>query len=201
MSASSDLAALLLAGGASTRMGQPKALLDWRGKPLWRIQMEKLQALHPAELFLSIPRELELPSGPWQILHDKESALGPLSGLHAALKTMRAKWLVVLAVDLPDMTTDFLQNLYHAALTNGCGQVPQFDGVYEGLAAIYPRAVAELCGKHLAGNDRSVQRFARQAMADGLVSSYPMTEESRALFRNVNRPADLGQHVARQCRG
>jgi molybdopterin-guanine dinucleotide biosynthesis protein A len=191
MSTSTGLAALLLAGGASTRMGRPKALLDHAGRPLWRIQLEKLESLHPAELFLSIPRELSLPPGPWQILHDQEVGLGPLSGLHAALKAMTGEWLVVLAVDLPDMTTAFLQNLYHAALAKGCALVPQFDGVYEGLAAIYPRSLADLCEKHLASNDRSLQRFARQAIADGFLSTYSITEESRSLFRNVNRPADL----------
>ena len=35
-------AAILLAAGASTRMGRPKALLDWRGLPLARWQAEQL---------------------------------------------------------------------------------------------------------------------------------------------------------------
>jgi molybdenum cofactor guanylyltransferase len=185
------LAALLLAGGASTRMGQPKALLDCAGQPFWKMQMEKLQALNPDELFLSIPRELSLPSGPWRVLHDEKAELGPLSGLHAALQAMTGEWLVVLAIDLPDMTTAFLQNLYDTALAKRCGLVPRLDGFYESLAAIYPRSVAGLCREHLASNDRSLQRFARQAMAEGLLSLYPVTEENRSLFRNVNWPADL----------
>ena len=192
MSTSTGLAALLLAGGASTRMGRTKALLDRGGRPLWRVQVEKLQALHPVELFVSIPRDLALPPGPWQILHDKEVGRGPLSGLHAALTAMTGEWLVVLAVDLPEMTTAFLQSLYHAALARGSGLIPQLDGVYEGLAAIYPRSLAELCEQHLAGDDRSLQRFAREAMAGGLLSTFSVpVRKSRGLFRNVNRPADL----------
>jgi molybdopterin-guanine dinucleotide biosynthesis protein A len=191
VSASSDLAALLLAGGASTRMGQPKALLNHAGQPLWRVQMEKLQALGPVELFLSFPSELSPPHGPWRVLDDEESGLGPLSGLHAALKLQTAKWLVVLAVDLPDMTTAFLQNLHGASAAKGCGMVPRLDGFYEGLAAVYPRSLADLCAKHLAGNDRSLQYLARQGIDQGLLSVYPVTEANRALFRNVNRPVDL----------
>ena len=185
------LATLLLAGGASTRMGQPKALLDYAGQPLWKVQMEKLEALNPGELFLSIPRDLSLPSGPWRVLHDEKVGLGPLSGLSAALQTMTAEWLIVLAIDLPDITTAFLQNLYETASAKGCGLVPQLDGFYQGLAAIYPRSVAGLCREHLASNDRSLQGFVRQAMAEGRLSIYPVTEENRSLFRNVNRPADL----------
>jgi len=188
---SRGLAALLLAGGASTRMGQPKALLEAAGRPFWEAQMEKLQALDPDELFISIPRELSLPSGPWQVLHDEKVGLGPLSGLHAALQAMTGEWLVVLAVDLPEMTTAFLRNLHEAATAKGCGLIPQLDGFYEGLAAIYPRSLADLCQTHLASKDRSLQRFARQAVADGQLSIYPVTEENRALFRNVNRPTDL----------
>jgi CTP:molybdopterin cytidylyltransferase MocA len=33
---SSHVAALILAAGASSRMGQPKQLLDWAGRPLVR---------------------------------------------------------------------------------------------------------------------------------------------------------------------
>ena len=117
-------------------MGQPKALLDFGGQPLWKRQMEKLQALAPNELFLSFPPSLPLPSGPWQGIHDEKVGLGPLSGLHAALRTMQSKWLVVLAVDLPDMTPAFLQNLYDLALAKGCGVVPQLDGFHQCLAAI-----------------------------------------------------------------
>jgi len=181
-------------------MGRPKALLDCAGRPLWKIQMEKLRALDPDEVFLSIPRELSLPSGPWRVLHDEKVGLGPLSGLHAALQATTTEWLVVLAVDLPDMATAFLQNLCEAARVKGCGLIPQFDGFYEGLAAIYPRSLAALCGQHLAGSDRSLQHFVRQAMADGLLSAYPVGKANRSLFRNVNRPADLQRRVARRYR-
>ncbi len=37
-------AAILLAAGASSRMGQPKALLDWRGQPLVAAQVAALRA-------------------------------------------------------------------------------------------------------------------------------------------------------------
>lgn len=37
-------AAILLAAGASTRMGRPKALLDWRGEPLIHWQARQLAA-------------------------------------------------------------------------------------------------------------------------------------------------------------
>jgi molybdenum cofactor guanylyltransferase len=191
MSTRDGFAALLLAGGASSRMGQPKALLDYAGQPLWRIQMEKLRALDPGEMFLSLPPVISLPPGSWQILHDEKSGLGPLSGLHAALKAMTGEWLVVLAIDLPDMTVAFLQHLCAMAMKRNCGIVPQLDGFYHGLVAVYPRAMVDLCKEHLASEDRSLQRFVRLGIAHELLAAYPMAETDRFLFRNVNSPEDL----------
>ncbi len=39
------VAAIVLAAGGSTRMGQPKQLLDWRGKPLIRHVVEQVQSV------------------------------------------------------------------------------------------------------------------------------------------------------------
>ena len=44
-----NISAVLLAGGESRRMGQDKATLLFRGKPLWQIQLELLRKLEPAE--------------------------------------------------------------------------------------------------------------------------------------------------------
>jgi molybdopterin-guanine dinucleotide biosynthesis protein A len=102
-------AALLLAGGRSSRMGSPKALLDWCGRPLWRHQAETLDALAPDERFISLPPGLAVDCGIWTPVVDRVPDLGPLGGIEAALRAMRSDWLVVLAIDLPAMTTDYLR--------------------------------------------------------------------------------------------
>jgi len=50
-----NISAVLLAGGESRRMGQDKATLLFRGKPLWQIQLELLRKLEPAEIHVSEP--------------------------------------------------------------------------------------------------------------------------------------------------
>jgi molybdopterin-guanine dinucleotide biosynthesis protein A len=188
----SSCAALLLAGGASTRMGFPKALADVEGKPLWRTQIEKLAALLPAELFFSAPEGLELPAGTWTLIRDEKTGLGPLAGLAAAHRIMSAGWLIVLAIDLPRMTASYLETLRGRAFTSGLGQVPELDGRYLGLAAIYPRAFLDRhLDAHLRSDDRSVQRLVRAGIAEGSLASCPVAENERHLFQNVNTPEDL----------
>jgi molybdopterin-guanine dinucleotide biosynthesis protein A len=188
----SSCAALLLAGGASTRMGFPKALVNVDGMPLWRVQLAKLSDLHPAETFLSAPRELEMPPGAWKVIHDEKPGLGPLAGLASARCVMSAEWLLVLAVDLPLMTSSYLEALRDEAFASGVGQVPELDGRFLGLAAIYPRAfLDDHLDAHLRSDDRSVQRLVRAGIIEGTMAAWPVGENDRALFQNANTPEDL----------
>ncbi len=48
-----EFSAVLMAGGASSRMGTPKALVRVGGEALWRRQVESLKATGPGELMIS----------------------------------------------------------------------------------------------------------------------------------------------------
>src|SRR4051794_25087922 len=103
--------AVLLAGGESRRMGRDKATIDWRGRSLWHVQTEKLRALAPERLLLSVR------SRPWwsppgmEIVIDAPPSRGPLSGLVAAITATKSRYLLALAIDMPEMTTEHLRGL------------------------------------------------------------------------------------------
>jgi molybdopterin-guanine dinucleotide biosynthesis protein A len=182
---------VLLAGGKSTRMGRDKAGVEWDGQPLWRRQLATLTALHPHELFIS-----GQPDGPYagsgaEIIHDLHPGCGPLSGLEAACWRMKTALLCVLAIDLPWMTSAFLDRLVKIAMQDGRGVVPQNGEYFEPLAAVYPRAMLNLVGEHLRQTDHSMQRLIRRAVELDLMIPLTISGEERALFRNVNTPADL----------
>ena len=183
--------AVLLAGGKSTRMGRDKAGVLLGGQPLWQRQLATLRALHPHELFIS-----GKPGGPYadeglEILADNFPGLGPLAGLEAALRRASHPLVLVLAIDLPAMTAEFLSSLVNEAASGGQGGVPQSGGWFEPLAALYPRASLALAQECLRAADRSMQRFVRAAVGLGLVVAHPLAADERALFRNVNTTADL----------
>jgi molybdopterin-guanine dinucleotide biosynthesis protein A len=185
----SKLAAVLLAGGASVRMGRPKAFLLQEGLPLWRFQMNTLLGLEPSELFLSAAPGLEFGPGPWTLLYDRQPGLGPVAGLDAALRASSAERIVVLAVDMPAITTEFLRRLLAEAGEGGI--VPRLEGFYYGMVAVYPRDIQPLVEEVLAGEDRSFQHLIRLGIAADLLKVYSVTESEKGFFQHLNSPSDL----------
>jgi molybdenum cofactor guanylyltransferase len=176
--------AVLLAGGKSTRMGHDKALLEMGGEPLWRWQLQTLRKLDPEQLMISGP-----PRDGCETVADEFENAGPLAGVAAALMRCSAPRLVVLAVDLPQMTAEFLRSLLEFDET--AGVVPLGPEFYEPLAAVYSRGCASLAEEALRRGDLSMQNFVHAAAARQLVVSRPIAPDEVVLFRNVNTPSDL----------
>ena len=132
------ITAVLLAGGKSRRMGRDKATIEWRGRPLWEWQIEKLRALRAEKIFLSTQSDVPWRPADVELLLDAPPSRGPLSGLVAALASTEADHLLTLAVDMPFMSTEHLRLLCGLA-ENGMGVIPMIDRRAEPLSAIYPK--------------------------------------------------------------
>ena len=183
--------AVLLAGGKSTRMGTDKAALVVDGEPLWQRQWLKLEEIGATERFVSGPRD-----GPWsvaglEVLPDQIPDTGPLAGVVAALGRAQFQWLLVFAVDLPDVPVDLLRELVRQAMISGVGRVPQSDAWLQPLAAVYPKSSLPLATECLAGSDRSMRDFFWRAHKLGLAATRPISQIELVLFRNLNMPGDL----------
>src|SRR4051812_27743165 len=146
------LAALLLAGGESRRMGRDKATIEMGGRPLWERQLEVLRSLRPEKIFVSLRRRPKWLPENVELLVDDEPSRGPLSGLTKGLNVMRTTHLLVLAVDMPFMTAGELRTLCEGA-REGCGVVPKIADQAEPLAAIYPAEAATDFEAALGGSD------------------------------------------------
>lgn len=182
--------AALFAGGRSSRMGFDKAFIEVSGIPLWQQQLEILRALRPSEVFIVGPARDAWLENNVEIVTDAVSDSGPLAGLVAALRRCKTSHLIVLAVDLPNMTSTFLQKLVsRCAVENGV--VPSRDERFEPLAAVYPKLSLSLAENLLSAKTLSLQTFVRRAVNDGLVKTHAITSGEESLFTNLNTPADL----------
>jgi molybdenum cofactor guanylyltransferase len=184
-----DCTAVLMAGGQSSRMGRDKAWLDHRGRPLWLAQVEKLKFAREVLISARETTFAEAPSG-CRLIFDDVSGKGPVAGLQTALKAATFDRVLLLAVDMPGMTSEYLRGLAEEA-TSEIGIVPEVNGFYEGLAAVYPKSSLPLVEEVLEGEDLSLQHLCRELIARNRMKARLVREEE-ALFRNWNRPEDVG---------
>ncbi len=100
------LTVILLAGGASRRMGRDKALLRIRGRRAVDLLAGHYAGLANEVLVASgrrrIPR-LKVPQIP-----DPEGPQGPLAGLQAGLEASRTSWVLLTACDQAPLSKDTL---------------------------------------------------------------------------------------------
>jgi molybdopterin-guanine dinucleotide biosynthesis protein A len=192
------LTAILLVGGRSRRMGQDKATLLIAGEPLWQRQLRILNGLQPKTVRVSArvapawsPKEIE-------VVLDANPSRGPLSGVAAALGRLETSHLLVLAVDLPQMTAEHLRKLWSLARP-GIGVIPQQGDYFEPLCAVYPVEALIAAEAALNSQDASLQHFAQTLLRQTQSVAYEIAPDELPLYLNMNTPSDLpaGEQVKR----
>jgi molybdenum cofactor guanylyltransferase len=194
-----DFSAALLAGGRSTRMGRDKAFLPHHGLPLWRVQIEKLYALAPRDLFIAARAEqgfadliCEVPECVSLITDPPGENDGPLPAILRCLRAASGP-LLVLAVDMPGMSEAFLRDSLMSGVKPARGRVPRAGDCYEPLAAIYDPAMLPVMEQVLAEGERSLQVVIRAAVSAGVCDVLDLTAEQAVLFENWNAPQDVAR--------
>ena len=109
----SRLGAIVLAGGRSSRMGAPKALLDWHGGTLVRRVTGILQRVaDPVVVVHAAGQELPTLPGVERVV-DRAPDRGPLEGMAAGLRAVadRCPAVFVSGTDLPFLHPDLVRAL------------------------------------------------------------------------------------------
>jgi molybdopterin-guanine dinucleotide biosynthesis protein A len=97
---------VLLVGGASTRFGSPKALVELDGETLADRGRRVLAEACDEVLVVGKPGEL-----PFDVLPDAGDVRAPIAGVVAGLRAATHQVCVFLPVDCPRMTVDALRAL------------------------------------------------------------------------------------------
>ncbi len=186
-----EMSAVILAGGASSRMGRDKAWLDFSGKPLIHLAVEKARNLGVREIFISGRRDGDYSSLRLPVLFDLELGFGPMAGIERGLHACAFPLLLVMAVDLPHLSLTFLAKMMERCdrLT---GVVPKLNGRFEPLAAIYPRRCHAFAFSAIARARRAVNDFVADCLGERAVRPLPVTPSEAMCFANWNSPADFG---------
>jgi molybdopterin-guanine dinucleotide biosynthesis protein A len=185
-----NLSAVILAGGESRRMGQDKAWLERGGIPLIRRAVSTVRDLGVQEVLISGRAGTDYSTLGCPVLFDLEPGSGPLGGIDRALAATTAPLVLVLAVDLPNITSPFLRKLAAQcdALT---GSVPELSGELEPLAAIYPKRCHSIVQDCLLKLRRAARDFAEACLHERAVKVFPVSGTDASCFDNWNSPADV----------
>lgn len=171
-------------------MGTDKALLAFRGRTLLEHQLATLRATGATQIWISARDPATYASARVSVVCDEGESIGPLGGIRAALRRCETPLLLVLAIDLPMMTANFLREL-HRDTTETCGVVGQHADRFEPLAALYPRAALPTIEAQIAGTDHALQPLVRRLRTAGLLATRVLAATEFPLFRNVNTPEDF----------
>lgn len=188
------LLGLLLAGGKSSRMGCDKASIIVDGDRVTQTE-RAINVLGKLcqRTYLSLREGQPAPKGGGGIpvIRDCGEAAGPLSGILAALyEVPDAVWLV-LACDLPFITTDILARLvarHHEApdapfIACSCS----LDGLPEPLCAIYTPAALSLVRSYASRAIFSPREIMLRERSPCLV----LQSDEFHLLQNMNTPQDF----------
>lgn len=203
MIGNSNIHAFIQAGGRSSRMGTDKAWLEINGRPMIE---HVLAAAQPVAASLSIvinhvnpnaERYRELATK-WnaRLLFDLHDHKGPLGGIHTALKNCEEnESALILACDMPFLTTEFLSFLCHVHQVGNMQfiTVPSDqEGRLQPLAAIYERACLPATEELLATDRLKLDWLFDQVPARkvSFESVFGLTD-SKLLFQNMNSNREL----------
>jgi len=191
-----DAAAVVLAGGKSSRMGQPKALLPFDDAPLIVHIVNKLRRLF-AEIVVVAAPDQELPTMEVTLVRDDVAYQGPVGGIVYGLRAIRSEVAFVTSCDSAFLNSRLVEHLV-AQIANHDVVVPHWDGRYQPLHAVYRRSVLPLLETQLAhGELRPVFLFDKVRTRRVDEEELRQFDPQGLSFFNMNTPDDYDKALER----
>ena len=180
----------ILAGGRSERMGRDKFELSLGGRPIVKRIGDAMAPLVERVRVVGVDRPLSGFAAQPDILPGK----GPLSGIHAALATAIAPAVIVVACDLPFVTTRFLRGLVDRLDDGVDAVVPRVSGQLVPVCAVYRASCVAPLEARLDDDELAAHRFV-EALSARYVENAALAElDPNALcLKNLNTPEDYAE--------
>lgn len=158
------LNAYILAGGASSRMGNDKGLLFLEGETL--IQ-RALVLLQPIAMEVKLVGDQSHLDRFGSVVHDRFRGCGPLAGIHAALLDSNTEWNLIYAVDqvaAPELLRLLVEHAEKAP-QDCLAVVPEIGARPQPLCAIYRKAFSEVAERALMAGELKIDHLFDSAHA------------------------------------
>lgn len=185
------IAGIVLAGGRSSRFGEPKALATWQGKTFIEHSIEALKEVVTDMVVISHSDITDELSHILNVPVIEDLALykgnGPLAGLVTGMEYVSADWYIVAPCDTPNVSKEWALELIERADEVYEAIVPLAEGRKQPLLALYHYKVKEKIERLLKEEKRSMQGLLLQCN----VQYVTVTETD--VFVNVNTKEEYNE--------
>lgn len=183
------LTLVILAGGRGRRLGeQDKGLLLWRGKPFIEHILDNLEAV-TRNILINANRNIGLYQRyHYPVLKDEiQGYVGPLAGMHVALRVANTPFILTLPCDAPYSTPAIIDRFCEVHADRH--ELLYVASTDDGLQPVYAMIHTSLAGsleQYLVDGKRKIQDW--MMTNDAFVVNF---DRGITSFMNVNMEADL----------
>jgi molybdopterin-guanine dinucleotide biosynthesis protein A len=151
-------AAIVMAGGQSSRMGTDKSMLHINGKTMIEAICQQLVG-NFEQILISAKQENELAFLGFAVVKDKVLGQGPLMGLVSTIESSANQLNFVTACDIPCIDMKFVRRMLREAEGFDAVVPIRDDGQIEPLFAIYRKSVIPAINDILSAGGRKMSDF------------------------------------------
>ena len=188
--------AIVLAGGRSSRMGTPKALLPFDNEPLIVHIVATLRRLFAEVVVVAAPGQ-DLPSMPVTLVRDDVAYQGPVGGIYYGLTAAGGDVSFVTSCDSAFLNSDLISHLL-SQIPEHDVVVPHWQGRFQPLHAVYRRSLLPLLEGQLArGELRPVYLFDKVRTLRIDEDEIRRFDPEGSSFFNMNTPEDYAEALKR----
>jgi len=190
MKLKTDITGLILAGGQSSRMGQDKGLIPYKGLALVE---HAIKALEPfcSELLIS-SNSMDYKQFNLTLISDTYSNYGPMAGVYEGLRCAYNNWILVTTCDMPNINKEAIEILISNINEKYNGIVATFQGRIQPLFACYHKRLLPLFKDCLDTKSLKMIRLIEQSDTQ-YVSFDQLAINHPDLFTNMNTQSDLNR--------
>jgi molybdopterin-guanine dinucleotide biosynthesis protein A len=196
-----DIEGFILAGGASSRMGEDKSRLRLGGRTFVEIIAGAMRGVASRVSVVGSRPETETHGLP--VVRDVYEHCGALGGLHAALDACASPYALVVSCDLPFVTHELFARLasMRDEVTEAVAPL-QEDGRQQPLCALYDARACCAKADELIRTDELRPRALLWSVRTRWVAFDELSdlEGSSLFFKNVNTPEDYA-HALKEAGG